>query len=97
MFFWQKRSTSQWFDAEQREEIDGDVRRVDSLRLAPAEERGFRACIRRHVVEDVVLFGPLFEVGIEHPLKSLFGSILALMDAVNHDEPVGGRERQWPE
>ena len=55
------------------------------------------ASIRGHVFEDVILFGPLLEVGIEHGLKSLIASILALMDSLNHDEPVAGRERQRPE
>src|SRR5206468_10706823 len=84
-------------DAEQREEINGDLRRVNSLRFASAQERGFSTAIRRHEFEDMVLFGPLLEVGIEDPIESLPGSVLALMDTFNQDQPIGGSEGQWPD
>src|SRR5207244_12840714 len=96
MFFGQERPAGQWIHAEQREEIDRDLRRLNSFRLAPAKKSGFAASIRGHLFEDVVLFGPFLEVGIEHAFLPL-ASTLAPMDRVNHDEAIGGRERQRPQ
>ncbi len=96
MFFRQKRPAGQRLHTQQSEELNGDLGRSDSNRVAAAEQCRLPVSIRGQVFEDMVLFDPFLEVGIEHRFKSV-GSTLVLVNGVNHQQPVGGREWQRPE